>query len=106
MSPHLVRQQVARHAPKGMARSVQLPQQHAKRIKAGLLESVLVRGGVKQTLLGLAVGWGELRMGDEDGVVDNSRRLWNVLVFMVWHGIFVEQSIVPLIEDHTYPVRL
>jgi asparagine synthase (glutamine-hydrolysing) len=41
-----------------------------------------------------------------DGVVDNSRRLWNVLVFMVWHGIFVEKSIVPVIEDHTYPVRL
>lgn len=41
-----------------------------------------------------------------DGVVDNSRRLWNVLVFMVWHGIFVEESIVPVIEDHTYPVRL
>ena len=38
-----------------------------------------------------------------DGVVDNSRRLWNVLVFMVWHGIFVEQSIVPLIEGPHLP---
>ena len=41
-----------------------------------------------------------------DGVVDNSRRLWNVLIFMVWHGIFVEKTIVPTIEDHTYPIRL
>ncbi|MGZ8180273.1 asparagine synthase (glutamine-hydrolyzing) [Williamsia sp. SKLECPSW1] len=40
------------------------------------------------------------------GTVDNSRRLWTVLVFLVWHGIFVEGSIVPDIADHTYPVRL
>ena len=40
------------------------------------------------------------------GAVDNSRRLWTVLIFMVWHGIFVEGSIVPQIEDHQYPVRL
>ncbi|AZG43657.1 asparagine synthase (glutamine-hydrolyzing) [Gordonia insulae] len=41
-----------------------------------------------------------------DGVVDNSRRLWTLLMFMVWHGIFVERSIVPDITDHHYPVRL
>ncbi|MFW0792840.1 asparagine synthase (glutamine-hydrolyzing) [Gordonia sp. CPCC 205515] len=41
-----------------------------------------------------------------DGVVDNSRRLWTLLMFMVWHGIFVEKTIVPTIEDHSYPVRL
>ncbi|TSD98534.1 asparagine synthase (glutamine-hydrolyzing) [Gordonia rubripertincta] len=41
-----------------------------------------------------------------EGVVDNSRRLWTVLVFMIWHGIFVEGTIVPDIVDHTYPVRL
>ncbi|MGC5256840.1 asparagine synthase (glutamine-hydrolyzing) [Gordonia sp. DT218] len=41
-----------------------------------------------------------------DGVVDNSRRLWTLLMFMVWHGIFVEKSIVPAITDHHYPVRL
>ncbi|MDY6811805.1 MAG: asparagine synthase-related protein, partial [Actinomycetota bacterium] len=40
------------------------------------------------------------------GVVDNSRRLWTLLMFMVWHGIFVEKSIVPDITDHHYPVRL
>ena len=40
------------------------------------------------------------------GIVDNSRRLWTVLVFLVWHGIFVEGSIVPDIADPTYPVRL
>ncbi|MDL9937359.1 asparagine synthase (glutamine-hydrolyzing) [Gordonia sp. ABSL1-1] len=49
-----------------------------------------------------------LAMLDEhrDGVVDNSRRLWTVLMFMVWHGIFVEKRIVPAITDHDYPVRL
>jgi asparagine synthase (glutamine-hydrolysing) len=41
-----------------------------------------------------------------DGVVDNSRRLWTVLIFMVWHGIFVEGTITPQIEDHRYPVKL
>ena len=40
------------------------------------------------------------------GTVDNSRRLWTLLMFMVWHGIFVEKTIVPQITDHTYPVRL
>ena len=40
------------------------------------------------------------------GVVDNSRRLWTVLIFMVWHGIFVEGTITPQIEDHRYPVKL
>ena len=40
------------------------------------------------------------------GTVDHSRRLWTVLVFMVWHGIFVEDRIKPAIEEPTYPVRL
>ncbi|NMO03368.1 asparagine synthase (glutamine-hydrolyzing) [Gordonia sp. TBRC 11910] len=41
-----------------------------------------------------------------EGVVDNSRRLWTILIYMIWHGIFVEKTIVPNIEDHHYPVRL
>lgn len=41
-----------------------------------------------------------------NGVVDNSRRLWTILMFMVWHAIFVEKSLVPQITDHQYPVRL
>ncbi|MGB6126770.1 MAG: asparagine synthase (glutamine-hydrolyzing) [Gordonia sp. (in: high G+C Gram-positive bacteria)] len=40
------------------------------------------------------------------GTVDNSRRIWTVLCFMIWYGIFVDGSVVPEIEDHTYPVRL
>ena len=49
-----------------------------------------------------------LAMLDEHraGTVDNSRRLWTVLVFMVWHGIFVEGSITPTIADREYPVTL
>lgn len=40
------------------------------------------------------------------GPIDHSRRLWTVLVFMVWHGIFVEQRIVPQIQEPVYPVSL
>ncbi|MGY1724704.1 asparagine synthase (glutamine-hydrolyzing) [Blastococcus sp. SYSU DS0533] len=38
--------------------------------------------------------------------VDHSRKLWTLLVFMVWHGIFVEQRIEPEIPETVYPVRL
>ena len=41
-----------------------------------------------------------------DGVSDHSRRLWTVLCFMVWHGIFVENRIDPQIEQRDYPVEL
>ncbi|MDY3127914.1 MAG: asparagine synthase (glutamine-hydrolyzing) [Corynebacterium sp.] len=41
-----------------------------------------------------------------DGVSDHSRRLWTVLAFMIWHGIFVEKRIDPNIEKQDYPVRL
>ncbi|GAB3081377.1 asparagine synthase (glutamine-hydrolyzing) [Corynebacterium aquatimens] len=41
-----------------------------------------------------------------DGVSDHSRRLWTVLAFMVWHGIFVEHRIDPGIAQRDYPVRL
>jgi asparagine synthase (glutamine-hydrolysing) len=38
--------------------------------------------------------------------VDHSRKLWTLLVFMVWHGIFVEERIRPAVPDTVYPVRL
>jgi asparagine synthase (glutamine-hydrolysing) len=38
--------------------------------------------------------------------VDYSRKLWTLLVFMVWHGIFVEGRIKPEVPDTVYPVRL
>lgn len=37
---------------------------------------------------------------------DHSRRLWTVLAFMIWHGIFVEERITPEIEQRDYPVNL
>lgn len=37
---------------------------------------------------------------------DHSRRLWTILAFMVWHGIFVEKRITPEIDQKEYPVRL
>ena len=41
-----------------------------------------------------------------NGVSDHSRRLWTILAFMVWHGIFVEKRIDPHIENREYPVYL
>jgi asparagine synthase (glutamine-hydrolysing) len=38
--------------------------------------------------------------------VDYSRKLWTLLVFMVWHGIFVEERIKPEVPETVYPVRL
>ena len=40
------------------------------------------------------------------GPVDHSRRLWTVLIFLLWHAIFVEHSVVPAISEPQYPVRL
>ena len=49
-----------------------------------------------------------LHMLDEhrSGAADHSRRLWTVLIFMLWHAIFVERSVVPQISEPTYPVQL
>ncbi|CCI82987.1 asparagine synthase (glutamine-hydrolyzing) [Corynebacterium otitidis] len=41
-----------------------------------------------------------------DGRSDHSRRLWTVIAFMIWHGIFVEGRIDPEIEERDYPVEL
>lgn len=41
-----------------------------------------------------------------EGVSDHSRRLWTVLSFMIWHGVFIEKRIDPQIEQRDYPVRL
>jgi asparagine synthase (glutamine-hydrolysing) len=40
------------------------------------------------------------------GTSDHSRRLWTVLIFMLWHAIFVEHSVTPRISEPTYPVQL
>ncbi len=49
-----------------------------------------------------------LRLLDEHraGRADYSRKIWTLLVFMVWHGIFVEQRIRPDVPEPVYPVRL
>jgi asparagine synthase (glutamine-hydrolysing) len=51
---------------------------------------------------------GVQRMLDEHrtGVSDHSRRLWTVLIFMLWHAIFIDGSVVPQISEPTYPVEL
>jgi asparagine synthase (glutamine-hydrolysing) len=40
------------------------------------------------------------------GDADHSRRIWTILVFMIWHGIFVTGQITPEIPEPVYPVRL
>jgi asparagine synthase (glutamine-hydrolysing) len=40
------------------------------------------------------------------GPIDHSRRIWTLLIFLLWHGIFVEQRIVPEVPEPAYPVRL
>jgi asparagine synthase (glutamine-hydrolysing) len=49
-----------------------------------------------------------LRLLDEHraGTLDHSRRIWALVVFMIWHGIFVEDRIKPEIPEPHYPVRL
>ncbi|HZU50193.1 MAG TPA: asparagine synthase (glutamine-hydrolyzing) [Mycobacterium sp.] len=48
------------------------------------------------------------RMLDEHrcGTSDHGRRLWTVLIFMLWHAIFVEHSVLPQIKEPHYPVQL
>jgi len=40
------------------------------------------------------------------GALDHSRRIWAVLVFMLWHGIFIEQRITPKVPEPHYPVQI
>ena len=47
-----------------------------------------------------------MQSGHVNASTDHSRRLWTVLAFMVWHGIFVEKRIDPKIEQREYPVDL
>ena len=39
-----------------------------------------------------------------EGPIDHSRRVWTLLVFLLWHGVFVEQRIRPEIAEPAYPV--
>jgi asparagine synthase (glutamine-hydrolysing) len=41
-----------------------------------------------------------------EGPHDYSRKIWTLLVFLIWHGIFVEARIRPEVPEPTYPVRL
>ncbi len=40
------------------------------------------------------------------GPHDYSRKIWTLLVFMIWHGIFVEGRIVPEVPEPVYPVTI
>ncbi|GAA1293281.1 asparagine synthase (glutamine-hydrolyzing) [Pseudonocardia aurantiaca] len=40
-----------------------------------------------------------------EGPIDHSRRIWTLLVFLIWHGIFVEDRIHPRVPHPTYPVH-
>ena len=41
-----------------------------------------------------------------DGRHDYSRKIWTLLVFMIWHGIFVEGRIRPEVPEPIYPVKI
>lgn len=41
-----------------------------------------------------------------DGPIDYSRKIWTLLVFMIWHGIFVEGRIKPIVPEPVYPVKI
>lgn len=40
------------------------------------------------------------------GPIDHSRRLWTILIFLLWHAIFVDRTVVPVISEPQYPVQL
>ena len=40
------------------------------------------------------------------GRADHSRRIWTILVFLLWHGIFVTGEIRPTVPEPAYPVTL
>lgn len=40
------------------------------------------------------------------GEADHSRRLWTVLIFLLWYAVFVDGSVVPVISEPRYPVQL
>lgn len=63
------------------------------------------QGSRVATLVDLA---GVRRMLDEHrtGASDHSRRLWTVLIFLLWYAIFIDGSVVPAISEPTYPVEL
>ena len=41
-----------------------------------------------------------------EGPVDHSRRIWTLLVFLIWYGIFVERRITVDVPEPTYPVQI
>ena len=40
------------------------------------------------------------------GEAEHSRRLWTIISFMIWYGIFVEKRIDPGVERREYPVEI
>nr|WP_260765229.1 asparagine synthase (glutamine-hydrolyzing) [Mycobacterium sp. SMC-4] len=40
------------------------------------------------------------------GATDHSRRLWTVLIFLLWYAIFVDETVRPTIGEPSYPVQL
>ncbi len=48
----------------------------------------------------------ELLDAHRRGEADYSRPIWTILVFQLWHGIFVTGAISPVVPEPVYPVRL
>ncbi|HTZ45267.1 MAG TPA: asparagine synthase (glutamine-hydrolyzing) [Jatrophihabitans sp.] len=67
------------------------------------------RGIITDAGTGHLIDTGEaLRLLDAHraGPHDYSRKIWTLLVFMIWHGIFVEGRIKPEIPEPVYPVKI
>ena len=70
----------------------------------GWAREVVIRSNTDELINRNAV----LRLLEEHrtGTLDHSRRIWSLLVFMIWHGIFVERTIAPHVPEPQLPVRL
>jgi asparagine synthase (glutamine-hydrolysing) len=65
----------------------------------------IVRDSQADHLLDLAAV-AQMLEAHRTGPIDHSRRIWTLLVFLLWHGIFVERRISPEIPEPAYPVRI
>ncbi|EFV14364.1 asparagine synthase (glutamine-hydrolyzing) [Segniliparus rugosus] len=77
-------------------------------LKSGLLAD-FVREQFETSRAGQLVDLGfakSLLARHQAGEGDHSRKIWTVLLFVLWHAIFVEGRIVPSIPEPHYPVRI
>ena len=80
-----------------------LPRRPAARLGAGIVEESQTDEWLDRAAVGRLLT--SLRTADQPSK-RVARQVWEILVFMVWHGIFVEGRIKPEIPETVYPVTL